>query len=351
MTNKKSLLFSIVLSLIFYISGSECSKCNTAAAANSATNIQEKTLIPGGKCVGVTLLTKGVLITDISDVTSEEGKHQSPAKDAGLKPGDLIQSFNNKKTLTVNDLNMAIKSSMGKVSTLQFLRDGNEHQVLITPQLSRTDNTFKIGAWVKDAASGIGTVTYFDPQTNEFAALGHGICDNDTGKILDIDKGSIFSSSIVSVNKGEKGVPGELNGVFEDDGPILGEITQNLSSGIFGKTDTSFLENTTAVPIAQREEVVLGKAQILSNIEGQKTEKFEIEIQRIIPSKLSSQKGMVIKITDAELLNKTGGIVRGMSGSPILQNGKLVGAVTHVFVNDPTRGYGIFIENMLEEVK
>ncbi len=343
---KKSLLFSVIFSLIFCVSGSNYAD-NTVIASITVANTQEPTLIVGGKCIGVTLSTNGVLVTDISDVTGEKGKHLSPAKDAGLKPGDLIQSFNEQKTFTVTELNTAIRASHGKSSTIKFLRDGYEHQSLITPQLSQTDQNFKIGAWVKDAASGIGTVTYYNPKTNEFAALGHGICDSDTGEILEICEGNIFSSTIVSVNKGEKGVPGELNGVFEEDSPIWGEITKNSISGIFGKSEKCFLTTENILPIASKKEVSTGKAKIISNIEGQKTEEFDIEIQRIMPSKISVQKGLVIKITDNRLLDKTGGIVRGMSGSPIIQNGKIVGAVTHVFVNDPTRGYGIFIEDML----
>ncbi len=344
MKAKKSLLLSLIFSLILCITGTEYSYTSDTIAVSGTS---AKTLIPGGKCIGVTLSTKGVLVTDISDVTDKNGKHQSPAKDAGLKPGDLIQSFNSQNTSTVTELNIAIKLSEGKASNLKFVRDGNEHQVLITPQLSQSDNNFKIGAWVKDAASGIGTVTYFDPQSNRFAALGHGICDSDTGEIFNIDKGNVFSSSIVSVNKGEKGIPGELNGIFEEDSKSLGVITKNIPSGIFGTADKSFLDNTEPLPVASRKDVTIGKANILSNIEGQKTDKYDIEIVRIMPNKLSVQKGMVIKITDQKLLNKTGGIVRGMSGSPIIQNGKIVGAVTHVFVNDPTRGYGIFIEDML----
>ncbi len=343
---KKGLLSALVFSLLFCVSGSE-NKCSHAAIP--ASNTSEKTLVVGGKCVGVTLSTNGVLVTDISDVANEKGKHLSPARDAGLKPGDLIQSFNNKKTMTVPELNSAIKASDGKAVSLEFIRDGCLHEVLITPCVSQTDQSLKIGAWVKDAASGIGTITYYDPQTNEFAALGHGICDTDTGEALSISTGNIYASSIISVNKGEKGIPGELSGVFEEDGPTLGEISKNLPSGIFGKANKNFLSSENTMPVASRKEITTGKAQILSNIEGQKTESFDIEILRIVPNKISVNKGMIIKITDKNLLDKTGGIVRGMSGSPIIQNGKIVGAVTHVFVNDPTRGYGIFIENMLDE--
>ncbi|MBR5155050.1 MAG: SpoIVB peptidase [Clostridia bacterium] len=347
MKRKFCLLFSFIFSLVFCVSGSEHLTTDSVFAASPASAPQEKSLIPGGKCVGVTLSTNGVLVTDISDIVTENGKHLSPAKDAGIKPGDLIKSFNNQETLTVSQLNSAIRSSKGKSSKLKLVRNGCEREVLITPQLSQTDKNFKIGAWVKDAASGIGTVTFYDPETKTFAALGHGICDSETGEIFNIDTGNIFSSSIVSVNKGEKGIPGELCGIFEEDGPVLGEITNNELSGIFGTTQENFLKNVNRVPIMKRKDVSLGKAYIFSNIEGNKVEKFDIEILRIMPNKLSPQKGMVIKITDQNLINKTGGIVRGMSGSPILQNGKIVGAVTHVFVNDPTRGYGIFIEDMM----
>ncbi len=347
MRKKSCLLFSLIFSLTLCISGSEYSPTEPVFASLSASAPQEKLLIPGGKCVGVTLSAKGVLVTDISDVVTESGKHLSPAKDAGIKPGDLIKSFNNQETLTVSDLNSAIKSSQGKNSSLRLIRQGCEREVLITPHISQADKSFRIGAWVKDAASGIGTVTFFDPETNTFAALGHGICDSETGEIFSIDKGNIFSSSIVSVNKGEKGVPGELNGIFEEDSPALGQITDNKTSGIFGTANKELLKAVNPVPIMKRKDTNPGKAYILSNIEGNKIEKFDIEILRILPNKLSPQKGMIIKITDQNLINKTGGIVRGMSGSPILQNGKIVGAVTHVFVNDPTRGYGIFIEDML----
>ncbi len=349
MKKKSCLVFFLIFSLIFCVSGSEYTKICSVFAALPVSETQEKLLIPGGKSIGVTLSANGVLVTDVSDVVTEAGKHISPAKDAGIKPGDLIKSFNNLEVSTVAQLDTAIKESKGKSSKLKLIRSGCEREVLITPQLSQTDNRFKIGAWVKDAASGIGTVTFYDSETQTFAALGHGICDSETGEIFTIDSGNIFSSSIVSVNKGEKGIPGELNGIFEDDGPALGKITDNKSTGIFGTSDENILNNVNPVPIMKRKDVSIGKAYIFSNIEGNKVEKFDIEILRILPNKLSPQKGMVIKITDQNLINKTGGIVRGMSGSPILQDGKIVGAVTHVFVNDPTKGYGIFIEDMLNQ--
>jgi stage IV sporulation protein B len=222
---------------------------------------------------------------------------------------------------------------------------------LVTPKVSQSDGSFKIGAWVKDAASGIGTLTFYDPDSKSFAALGHGICDTETGELLTIGNGQILASSIVSIDKGEKGIPGELNGIFKDDSPILGEIKSNNNCGIFGTSESDLLSTANRIPVAARDEVKPGSAYILANIEGNKIEKFNIEIIRIMPKAISSQKGMIIRITDEKLISKTGGIVQGMSGSPILQNGRIVGAVTHVFVNDPTRGYGIFIENMLAEAE
>ncbi len=349
MKKKFYLLFPLIFALIFGVSGSESSETDSVFTVLAAPVPAENLLIPGGKCVGVTLSTNGVLVTDVSDVVTKDGKHLSPARESGVKPGDLIKSFNNQDTFTVSQLNSAIKASNGKSSTLKLIRAGCEREILITPLLSQTDQNFKIGAWVKDAASGIGTVTFFDPKTKTFAALGHGICDNETGEIFNINTGNIFPSSIVSVNKGEKGIPGELNGIFDENDKILGEITNNEASGIFGISKENFLKNANSVPVMKRKDASIGKAYILSNIEGNQVEKFDIEILRIMPNKLSPQKGMVIKITDPNLINKTGGIVRGMSGSPILQNGKLVGAVTHVFVNDPTKGYGIFIEDMMNQ--
>lgn len=351
MNLKKSIAFSMIFSLILSFSGSVSFTDSTLCTATADNHPTEGWLVPGGRSIGVTLATDGVLVVDVSDVVSASGKHFSPAKDAGLKAGDLIQSFNGSKTFTVDDLNKAISCSKGKDSTVVISRNGGLREILIKPQKSQSDGRFKIGAWVKDAASGIGTLTFYDPATNTFGALGHGICDPETGKILTIDNGSILDSSIVSVNKGEKGIPGELNGIFKDETETLGTITKNNSAGIFGTATSCPSENTDSIPIATRTEVKTGAAYILANVEGSKVEKFNIEILKIMPKAISVQKGMVIHITDKRLLDKTGGIVRGMSGSPIIQNGKLVGAVTHVFVNDPTRGYGIFIENMLAEAE
>ncbi len=351
MQQKKFFVLSAVFWLIFTFSGSGLCTGNTAQAFSQDNKINQKQLIPGGSCIGVTLATDGVLVVDISDINTSDTFLPSPAKKAGIKPGDLIQSFNGTKIETVDDLENAISASNGTDSKITLNRDGNSREILIKPICTATENEFKIGAWVKDAASGIGTLTFYDPQTSAFGALGHGICDPDTNEIMKIQNGNILAASIVSVDKGEKGVPGELNGIFKENDTILGEINKNNECGIFGTSKKDVCKNSTAVPIALRSEVSVGPAQILTCVHGETVEAFAIEISKIMPKSSAVQKGMIIKITDEKLLSKTGGIVRGMSGSPIIQNGRIVGAVTHVFVNDPTRGYGIFIENMLAEAE
>ena len=351
MRHKKAVISSLVFSLIISLTSSKAQTFYEPSIGVVAETKTEKCVIPSGRSVGVILSTDGVLVVSLSDVDGVNNKTSSPAKDAGIKNGDLIQSFNGIKTDTVTDLTTAISNSQGNDCPIVINRNGNKTELLIKPVKSQNDGLFKIGAWVKDAASGIGTLTFYDPETKSFAALGHGISDPETGKILPISTGNILNSSIVSVTKGEKGIPGELNGIFKEDDPAIGKITLNTPHGIFGSFTTAQLISSDALPIARRDEVKPGVAYILCSIEGNTVEKFEIEIEKIMPKSISSQKGMVIKITDEALLQKTGGIVQGMSGSPIIQNGKLTGAVTHVFLNEPTRGYGIFIENMLKETE
>ncbi len=346
MNFKKSLIFPLIF-LITFVTGTSADNYSTQCIAEPEKVSEETLLIPGGQPIGVTLYTKGVLVVDISDVVSADGTHLSPSKDAGIKKGDLITFFNESPVSDVEDLSVAISTSCGKKSSVTINRDNKEKKLLITPTFSKTDEDFKIGAWVKDAASGIGTITFYNPKTKEFAALGHAIYDNQTNEIVPISGGSILPSSIVSVEKSEKGIPGELNGVFDESVTPIGKITKNTELGIFGTAEKAPFSSVDPLLVAYRDEVKTGKAFIFSCIDGENTNKYEIEILRIFPKSLSPQKGMVIKITDKNLIEKTGGIVRGMSGSPIIQNAKLVGAVTHVFVNDPTRGYGIFIENML----
>ena len=317
-------------------------------AVTTAAESAGKSVIPGGKSIGVTLCTDGVMVVNVAELEAADGSRQSPAAAAGIKPGDLIKSFNGHPVCGVDDLTDAVSDSGGAKSSITLSRDGKAVETLIYPVASHDDGNLKIGVWVKDAASGIGTLTFYDPETHVFAALGHGICDSETGRVIPSSGGNILSSTIVSVKKGKRGAPGELKGVFTENRSVLGKIAKNNGCGIFGKASDDFSAGGEPVPIASKSKVRTGAAYILANVEGNRVESYKIEILRVMPQASPNPKGMVLKITDSALLEKTGGIVQGMSGCPIIQDGKLVGAVTHVFVNDPTRGYGIFAEWMLE---
>ena len=213
------------------------------------------------------------------------------------------------------------------------------------------ENEYKLGLWVRDAATGVGTITYYDPQSKMFGALGHGILDVDTSKLIDIAKGEVITSRILSITKGEKGSPGEVQGSI-DNGKVIGEVYKNTNFGIYGKlTNTDILENGKELEVMPRDEVKTGKATIICTLDDNKRAEYEIEIERVYTATNRSNKNMIIKVTDERLLEKTGGIIQGMSGSPIIQDGKFVGAVTHVMVNNPEKGYGIFADTMLKQMK
>ena len=308
-------------------------------------------VVPCGNTIGVKLYTDGVLIVGRSFIEGIDGKDHEPWKNAGVKEGDIILSVNNKKIKNTDDLIKMVQDSFGEAILLEIKRGEEKFNTKIVPVIEKNYNDYKLGLWVRDSTAGIGTLTFYDPATNYFGALGHGITDIDTGNLLSVSEGEILKSNIVSIKKGIKGEPGELKGVFLQNNKNIGSIIANNDYGIFGKVN-SIEENLEkdAIPIGFRTEVKEGKAYILSNIDGEKVEKFDIEIQKIIRQNERSTKGMIIKITDNNLIEKTGGIVQGMSGSPIIQNGEIVGAVTHVFVNDPKRGYAIFIDWMVETI-
>ncbi len=344
MNSGKKLIFPLIFSFILSVIAIPSATPDIVPAVNTAEPV---TVVPGGKSIGVILSTDGVLVAELSEFEDKNGNQCCPAKEAGIKSGDVISDFNDIKIANVGDLSKAISDSNGEPSTITLNRNNKKLQVSILPKETANDGQAKIGALVKDAASGIGTITFYNPETNYFSALGHGICDSKSGKIISVDNGEILSSTIVSVDKSEKGTPGELNGVFSENDQVLGIIEENNEFGIRGILSDSFSLPHPPIPIGKKEAIKMGKAYILSNIEGNLVEKFEIEILRILSLDNTSSKNMIIKMTDEKLIEKTGGIVQGMSGSPIIQDGKLIGAVTHVFVNDPTRGYGTFIENML----
>lgn len=311
-------------------------------------NIQ---LYPGGQPIGVKLNTKGVLVIALSDIEGFDGKIPCPASVAGIQIGDSILKINNKDINSSEELSKQISKSAGKGIILLINRKEEQFTKTIVPMKSSIDNKFKIGLWVRDSTAGIGTLTFYDKKSGLFAALGHPITDMDTGTILSINKGDIVRSSIASVKKGVKGSPGELRGIFEDDGNSIGDISKNTKCGIFGKANVKLInENSQPLQIGLRDEIQKGHAQIMTTIDKNGPKLYDIEIVKLLQQDQPGPKSMVIKVTDKELLQKTGGIVQGMSGSPIIQNNKIIGAVTHVLVNKPDTGYGIYIEWMLKEV-
>ena len=301
-----------------------------------------QTVIPSGETVGVSIKTSGLLITGTSDVKDVNGKSIAAARKAGLKPGDRIISVDGNAMSCIEDFSNYVSSRTNEI-VLSIIR--NEKTVPIVIKPVQTENGCKIGVWVRDSTAGIGTITYIDPENSTFAGLGHGISDIDTGDILTVKSGNILSCSVSTPTKGKNGEPGELNGIFTN--VSLGEVTQNTQHGILGNY-SSPVSTETAVEVAPPSDIETGEAEILANVDGCGVQHYKINVKRILGDDPDG-KNMIIEVSDEALLNKTGGIVRGMSGAPILQNGKLIGAVTHVFVNNPTQGYAIFAENMVDK--
>lgn len=302
--------------------------------------------------IGIKLRTSGVMVINVSGVVLEDGSRVSPAEEAGLLAGDIIVSAGGKKIDSIKDLISVIESSEGKEIPLTYIRQNVRRNTLVKPLKSAEDTQYRIGIWVRDSSAGIGTLTFIDPSSNIYGALGHGISDIDTGSLLQVGSGQLMKSNIVSIKKGGKGTPGELEGDFLTRNEVIGDIELNSHFGVYGRLyDDQIRQKGRAISIGSHSLVHVGRAFILASIRGDSVEEFEIEIQKIARWDLGSTKNMVIRITDKRLLETTGGIVQGMSGSPIIQDGKLVGAVTHVFINDPERGYGVFIESMLQQAK
>ncbi|HEY5583930.1 MAG TPA: SpoIVB peptidase [Ruminiclostridium sp.] len=310
-----------------------------------------KKLVACGNTVGVKIKMEGVLVIGVSEVDSIAGVRKAPAKDGGIKTGDIICEINSKKLLDIQDLIKQIDKSDGKKLEIKYTRGSSVYNTTIEPIEGVNDSKYHIGLWVRDSTAGIGTMTFYDPQSHIFGALGHGITDIDTGILMPVNSGEVLESNIIAIKKGEQGTPGELKGIFMENRAPMGNIYKNDDCGIYGEMYEEFnVIKDRLYPIGIRGQVKVGPATILSNIEGNNIEEFSIYIEKVARQSFSGSKGMVIKVTDKKLLNSTGGIVQGMSGSPIIQNGKLIGAVTHVLVNDPTRGYGVFIEWMLKNI-
>ena len=299
-------------------------------------------LCVGGFAFGVRFGIDGILVTGTQSISSG-GKAADPAAEAGIKVKDMIKKVNDKEVFTAREISEAVNQSGGSQMKLTVLRDGKEIDLQITPVKEDVSGAYRIGIDLKDSMAGIGTVTYVDPETLEFGGLGHAICDPQTATVLPIRHGSAIAVEIGGVIKGKSGVPGEIKGYFLS--KRIGSVKENSECGVFG-VFSSAPQLSEPISVADRSEVSEGKATILTTLGDDGIKEYEIEISKINKDS-KDNKSFVIKVTDNTLKERTGGIVQGMSGSPIIQNGKLVGAVTHVMVNDPTVGYGIFIENML----
>ncbi len=292
-------------------------------------------LIPCGTPFGIKLRTDGVMVITVTE--------NSPAEESGICEGDIIKTVNGMEVKTNSEISQAIQLSPFK-SEIILEHGSSQKRVICTPKQDEL-GILKIGVWVRDSAAGIGTMTYYDPETGKCGGLGHPVSDVTTGEMMPLLSGEITKANIFGVVKGEHGTAGELCGELAEGD--LGKISQNTAVGIFGTMKAPY--DGTPIPMAFKQEVYCGEASILSTIDGNSPKEFKIEIERINIYDINGSKSMVIRITDEELLEKTGGIVRGMSGSPIIQDGKLVGAVTHVFINDPSRGYAVFCESMINE--
>jgi len=309
-------------------------------------------VIPGGQSIGVKLNTLGVLVVGHHQIDTEEGK-KSPGEIAGVQVGDIIKKINGKKIEKMNDVTPFVQQSgkTGEPLDLVVVRDNEEFKTKLVPIKDKNDHAYRIGLYIRDSAAGIGTMTFYHPETKKYGALGHVISDMDTKKPIVVQDGQIVRSTVTSIHKGSNGEPGEKLARFSADKEVIGNITRNSPFGIFGElnkqVDNGIMDKP--IPISLSHQVKEGPAKILTVVDNDKVEEFDVEVVSSVPQKFPATKGMVVKITDEKLLKKTGGIVQGMSGSPIIQDGKLIGAVTHVFVNDPTSGYGVHIEWMLNE--
>ncbi len=309
-----------------------------AATAEAFDLLDSEQVYLGGQPFGVKLHTDGVIVIGINDIESFGGT-VCPAEEAGIKVGDIIKAADGNTISDAEALREAVESCTDGI-TLTVLRNSETLEITLYPALSKADNKYRAGLWLRDSTAGIGTVTYVKAD-GSFGGLGHGIVDSESGTLLPLGNGSVVDVEINSVTKGKRGAPGELRGSF---GNIeVGTLDKNTVSGVYGMLDR--LPESDMIPVSN--EVKLGKAYIFTTVEGTKPDMYEIEIKKLYKS--SDTKNMLIKVTDKRLLEISGGIVQGMSGSPIVQNNKLVGAVTHVLVNDPTQGYGIFIGNMMEQ--
>ncbi len=315
--------------------------------------LPEVDLVPGGHSIGVLLQPDGVLVVGLATVTDPSGTVHSPARVAGLEVGDIIVRVAGTPVSSDDQIAQIVDNAArtGQPVAVEVRRHGANLKVSVQAVLSRDDARYRLGILVRDMTAGVGTLSFWDPETMIYGALGHVISDAESGQPVDVHTGRIVQAFVSQVQPGRKGEPGEKLGTFIEGRNVLGTITKNSAFGIYGHLDRKPPGGLydQAIPMALASQVRTGPAELLTVLDGDKMERFAVNIRRVYSQSRAAAKGMILEVTDKGLLERTGGIVQGMSGSPIIQNGKLVGAVTHVFVNDPTRGYGIFAEWMLFE--
>ncbi len=307
--------------------------------------VEKMKLSPGGEPIGIYVATNGLLVLDTAEIQGEDGLTYSPGENI-LKTGDYILEWNHQPVTTIESFNKALQKTGNKKVSVKIRRGKEVIEVAVKP-IRATDRSYKIGAWIREDTQGIGTLTYVTANGG-FGTLGHGITDSDTGELLDLQGGELYQTKILGILRGEKGEPGELRGYINMVAKNqIGTIKKNTALGVFGTIQPELLGEYAKefLPVGMKQEIKKGKAYIYTKLSGE-IKKYEIQIEKTYLNS-KDNKSMVIHVTDSELLARTGGIVQGMSGSPILQDGKIIGAVTHVMVDDPTRGYGVFIENML----
>ncbi|MHC1722289.1 MAG: SpoIVB peptidase [Aminipila sp.] len=341
----------VFILLVAVVTGISVVVKQTEEPAPAAINVvTEKVLMPGGQSIGVKMDVKGVLIVGLQEIETITGEVVNPGLLSGLQIGDTILEINGQKVYRATEVQNIVNKIRGEV-LLKLQRKNDIIEISLTPVIAKSDKMYKLGIWVKDKTAGIGTLTYYDPQNNNYGALGHAITDPETSKILPVAEGELVNSKVESVKQGRAGEPGEIRGIFYEADDPLGSLDKNTEFGIFGslygKITNPYYDQP--LPVGYQDSVTVGPAYILTTLDNNKVECFEIEIEKINKQSKPDTKSMTIKVTDERLLKKSGGIVQGMSGSPIIQNGRLIGAVTHVFVNNPEKGYGIFIEWMMQE--
>ncbi len=314
--------------------------------------LPKTTVIPVGNIAGLKLYTNGVLVVGMSEIEGKDNKKYKPYENTQIQEGDTIIQINENIIDSTQDLIDEVNKSEGKNVNIKYIHEEETKECSIEPVKSY-DNQYKLGLWVRDSAAGVGTVTFYEPKTKSFGALGHGITDIDTQQLINIASGEFVTTRILDIEKGEAGIPGRIQGTVENQENI-GKIYKNTKFGIYGIVDNLSslnIDSSKEMELALRDEIKTGKATILCSLDNRNVQEYEIEIEKIFKENNYDNKSMKIKITDPRLIEKTGGIIQGMSGSPIIQNGKFVGAVTHVLVNDPTQGYGIFGDIMLKQIK